>query len=72
MRSIDHRINETINRYNLINVYKLLETENPNPGTFTHRLKQQRDIIEICSGNHLKVKDEARLINYINNYSETV
>ena len=57
---------------NLTNIFRLLVIENPNPGTLTHRLKLQTDIIESFSSNHIKVKDEARLINYINNYSESL
>jgi hypothetical protein len=71
-RSIEIQINKFKSNYNLSNPYTIYHARNPNPGSLTCVLRTQDDIINHHIGNELKVIDETRLIQYLNNYNNNL
>jgi hypothetical protein len=71
-RSIESQISKFRQNYNLPDSSVILNLINPNPATLTHRIKGETDIITDFSGNHIKVRDELRLIEFIRNFNNNI
>jgi hypothetical protein len=70
-RSIQSLINNFKNNYVSPDAFVIYQDRNGNPGTLTHLLKNQNFIANHI-GNEIKVIDEVTLINYLNNYRNTI